>query len=284
VGLPLTSEKGNLAVSSDDGHSEAYDPDRLRQIAEEVLGLSFEGDIQTGSEQNLAGIRSSQTLFSARLDSRTFFAQDERFGVDRPDGVFAGNDDELIEGTQTIVERLGLPVEQIAERVAVTEQTQAAQVEDGVVVALEEAQAGKRLVHLTRQVEGRPVWSSNVLLGLTSRRTVGFLQLHWPDVPEEVIARATKLASSTRQGFTPPELPGAKAESVEAGILHSPALGFLMEFQAAIRVIYASTDEAVSKKAVAYVDESGTAVTLPRAFEAREERPVSRPPDRKAGA
>src|SRR5436309_9645732 len=100
-------------MSIDDGRSEALDPDRLRQIGEEVLGLSFGDDAQLGAEQNLAGVRSSQALFSARLDSRTFFAQSERFGVDRPDGVFTGGDDELIEGASGIVQRLGLPVDEI---------------------------------------------------------------------------------------------------------------------------------------------------------------------------
>ena len=262
----------------DDGRGEALDPDRLAQIGEEVLGLSFGDDSRAGAEQNLAGVRSSQALFSARLDSRTFFAQNERFGVDRPDGVFRGGDDELIERAVRIVERLGLPAEEIAGRAAVTEQTQAGRVEDGRVVEVEEVQAGKRFARLTRQVEGLPVWSSNVLVGLTALRTVGFLQLHWPRIPQEVAARAVKLASAAREGFTPPELAGAKVESVEAGILHSPALGFLMEFQAAIRVVYAPEDETMGKKPVLYIDESGAEVALPRAFEAKEEpAPPTRP-------
>jgi hypothetical protein len=264
-------------MSIDDGREEALDADRLRQIGEEVLGLSFGDDPRTGAEQNLAGVRSSQALFSARLDSRTFFAQNERFGVGRPDGVFGGDDDELIERTVRIAERLGLPADEIAGRAAVTEQTQVAQVEDGRVVEVEEVQAGKRFARLTRQVEGLPVWSSNVLVGLTARRTVGFLQLHWPRIPEQVAARTAKLASAARQGFTPPELAGAKVESVEAGILHSPALGFLMEFQAAIRVVYAPEDETIGKKPVLYVDERGAEVALPRAFEVKEEPP---PPSR----
>src|SRR5262249_48797424 len=113
-------------MSIDGGSGEALGPDRLRQVGEEVLGLPFGDDPRTGAEQNLAGIRSSQALFSARLDSRTFFAQNERFGVDRPDGVFGGGDDELIESAVRIVERLGLPADEIAGRAAVTEQTQAA--------------------------------------------------------------------------------------------------------------------------------------------------------------
>jgi hypothetical protein len=271
-------------MSVDDGRSEALDPDRLRQIGEEVLGLSFGDDPRTGAEQNLAGVRSSQALFSARLDSRTFFAQNERFGIDRPEEVFGGDDDELIERAVRIVERLGLPIDEIAGRTAVTEQTQAAQVEDGRVVEVEDVRAGKRFARLTRQVEGLPVWSSNVLVGLTARGTIGFLQLHWPQIPEEVAARAAKLASEARQGFTPPELPAAKVESVEAGILHSPALGFLMEFQAAIRVVYAPEDETVGKKPVLYVDERGAEVPLPRAFEGKEEPPSSARPEQRGPA
>jgi hypothetical protein len=268
-------------MSVDEGRSAASDPEQLRLIGEEVLGLSFGDDARTGAEQNLAGVRSPQALFSARLDSRTFFAQNERFGADRPDGVFDGDDDELVELAVRIVEQLGLPVDEIAGRSAVTEQTQAAQVEDGTVVEVEEAQAGKRFARLTRQVQGLPVWSSNVLIGLTALATVGFLQLHWPQIPEDVVARAAKLASTARQGFTPPELVGAKVESVEAGILHSPALGFLMEFQAAIRVVYAPEDETVGRKPVLHLDERGAEIVLPRAFEVDEEPPPTGRPEQR---
>ena len=90
--------------------------------------------------------------------------------------------------------------------------------------------AGKRQVLVTRQLESLPVWSSSMLLGLNWDKSIGFLQLHWPEIPKEVVDRARKFEGIAQQGWKPPERPGAKVESVEAGIIHSPAIGFVMDF------------------------------------------------------
>ena len=40
----------------------------------------------------------------------------------------------------------------------------------------------------------------------------------------------------------PPEQPDATVEAIEAGIIHSPAAGFLIDIYPAIRVIYTPVD------------------------------------------
>src|SRR5262249_41527063 len=81
-----------------------------------------------------------------------------------------------------------------------------------------------------------PGWSSSVKLGLTRSGKVGRLELHWPELPANVVREADVLRTLVKQGFKPPELPDARVESIEAGIIHSPAIGFFMDVAAVIRV------------------------------------------------
>jgi len=245
---------------------------RLRELADR-LGLNVGAPRRTGVEGNTAGIETEDLLFSRRLDSRTFFVQNRRFGVSKEGGgSFEGPDDELLGVARDVMERLELPVEEIAETSLLTEQAQEGEVDqDTGKLRLEDAYVGKRLVLVTRQVEKLPVWSSSVTLGVIWDRSIGFLQAHWPEIPREVVDRAHKLQSLATQDWRPPERPGAKVESVEAGIIHSPAVGFVMDFAAAIRVIYAPTDASFGKKPVLYVDEGGNDVPIPRVFEKFEE-------------
>ena len=261
------------------------DDQRLRSTGES-LGLKFDEITRIGSEGNMAGIDSERLLFSRRLDSRTFFVQDQTFGVGKPAGVFDGPDDELLDRARSILERLELPVGEIAEPSILREQTQVGSVDPASgKVDLEPVEAGKRLAHLTRQIEGLPVWSSNLIVGLTRNAEIGFLQLHWPEIPSEVLDAARKFEASVQQGWRPPERPGATAESVQAGIIHSAALGFVMDVFPAIRVVYSNPDPTIGRKLTLYVDADGNDVPVPRQFENLEpEPPASRadppgPPD-----
>jgi hypothetical protein len=255
------------------------------QALAERLGVDVGGAKRAGVEGNTAGIETPDLLFSRRLDSRTYFVQDRRFGLAKEGGAaFDGPDDELLKVARDILERLETPAAEIAELSVLAEQAQEGRFDpDTGAVALEPVYAGKRTALVTRQVEKLPVWSSSMLLGLNWDRSIGFLQLHWPEIPGEVVARARKLQAIAGRRWTPPERPGAKVESVEAGIIHSPAVGFVMDFAAAIRVIYTPTDESFGKKPVLYVDENGDDVPIPRQFEKFDEPPFKpRPvlPDR----
>jgi hypothetical protein len=253
---------------------------RLRELAER-LGVDVGGAKREGVQGNTSGIETADVLLSRRLDARTYFVQDRRFGIAKEGGAgFDGPDDELIGAARGLMERLQMPVAEIAESSVLAEQAQEGRVDaDTGRLELEEAYAGKRLALLTRQVEDLPVWSSSLLLGLNWDRSVGYLQLHWPEIPAEVVERAKKLKAVAGRRWKAPEREGASVESFEAGILHSPAVGFVMDFVAAIRVIYAPTDESVGKKPTLYVDEDGNEVPMPRQFEKFEEPPIDKRPE-----
>ena len=218
-------------------HGEAPEVRQLRALADR-LGIDIGGAKRQGVEGNTAGIKSPDVLFSRRTDSRTYFVQDRRFGIAKEGGTgFDGPDDEL---AARRARRHGAPRDpdhEIAESSVLTEQAQEGRFDqDTGKIELEPEYAGKRRALLTREVESLPVWSSSVLVGLNWDRSIGFLQLHWPEIPKEVVGHARKLHSVVEHQWTPPERPGAKVESAEAGIIHSPAVGFVMDFAAAIRV------------------------------------------------
>jgi len=253
--------------------------ERLGELAER-LGFDVGSPRRRGVEGNTAGIETEDLLVSRRLDSRTFFVQNRRFGIaSEGGGAFEGPDDELIEQARNLFEQLETPVDEISESTVLTEQAQEGQVDaDTGRLRLEPAYAGKRLALLTRQVDKLPVWSSRMLVGLTWDRSVGFLEHHWPEIPEGAVKRAHRFESAVRQGWRPPELPGATVESVEVGIIHSPAIGFVMDVAPAIRVIYAPTDASFGKKPVLYLNEDGTEVPPPRQFEKFDEPVVEARP------
>src|SRR5713226_1391575 len=160
-------------------YSDETELQRVRQTAEDVLGLTFDRVIQSGSEANLVGIRSERLMFSQRLDSRTYFVQDSQYGLNREAGVFTGPDQEQLELCHTILQGLGIPLSEIREEVVRKEQTQVAQIDrEKGSIRMEEIQEGKSFVSISRQANGLPVWSSNMLLGLTKEKRIGFMQLH----------------------------------------------------------------------------------------------------------
>jgi hypothetical protein len=249
----------------------------LRRLAE-GLGLVFEKVDEAGSRGNTAGLRSDRLLFSRRLDSRTYFVHDEHFGLHRAGGVFDGPDDELLERAHEVAKRLDVPLEEVDGHTILTEQTRVGEVDlETGALRMEDVEEGKRLVVLRRRLRDLPVWSSNVVLGVRMDRRIGFLQLHWPEIPDQVVDRGGKLAAAVAGEWRAPERAGARVESVEAGILHSPAISLVMDVVAAIRVIYEPEDPAYGRKLTLYVDEEGNDITLPRQFEKMEEEP---PPKR----
>jgi hypothetical protein len=260
----------------DQDRSDEAELDRVRQLAEN-LGLGFDTLVRSGSERNMIGLQSENLLFSRRLDSRTFFVQDARFGPGRPAGSFEGDDDVFIAESRQVLERLEVPVDEIDEQRVLVEQTQVAEAGAEGTPTIGASQAGRRLGRFSRRVDGLPIWSSHLLLGLTAERQLGFLQLHWPEIPAAVLDETRKLAFLVREGWQPPEVPGARVESVEAGVTHSPAMGFIMDIYPAIRVIYEPVDPAFGRKATHYFDRHGSDVPVPRQFDLPPDEPAKRP-------
>ena len=78
--------------------------------------------------------------------------------------------------------------------------------------------------------------------------------------------------------FRAPELKGARIESVQVGILHSPGASFVEDQVAAIRVIYEPTESRLGTKPVVYLGGDGRPVAIPRQMIAKTEAPTSARP------
>jgi hypothetical protein len=252
--------------------------EQLRRIAEDTFGIKFGKVVQSGSEANLVGIRTEHVLFSRRLDSRTYFVQDTRFGIGREAGVFQGSDKVHVKTCRDILKRLHISASEIENEVVVKEQLQVARVDHKTkAVHPEKVQEGKYFARLSRAVGKRPVWSSGMVLGLTKDQSIGYLQLHWPELPAHVVEEAHHLAHQVKNHWRVPEQAGADVESIEAGVIHSPAMGFLMDIYPAIRVIYRPQDARLGQKPVYYYDRHGKPVPIPRQADLPSETPLQRP-------
>jgi hypothetical protein len=256
-------------------YSDEAEIERVRLVAEDIFGLTFDRIVRSGSEANLVGIRSERMLFSQRLDSQTYFVQDSQYGVNRAAGVFKGSDEEHLEVSHSILGRLRIAPSEIREESVLKEQTQVAHVDRGKgEIRLEEREEGKSIVRILRQFRGLPVWSSSLMLGLTREKQIGFMQLHWPKISDHLITEGRRLTYMVKQGWQPPELQGTSVESVEAGIIHSPAIGLMMDMYPAIRVIYTPLDIRMGQKPVLYLDRHGKSVPIPRQVELPMEGPT----------
>jgi hypothetical protein len=247
---------------------------RLQALAEGPFGLKLEGQAQSGAAANLAGIRTDTLLVSQRLDSRTYFVQDDRYGLDRPAGLFAGSDEDLLARARELMVAVDVPAAEMGHATVIHEKLQigAANPISGRLV-LGESRDGQRLAEIQRSVAGVPVFSSRALVGLSKSGSVGTLEIHWPEVPAQVLREAQRLQEVVRAGWSAPEQKGARVESIEAGIIHSGAAGFVMDIQPAIRVIYAAENPRLGRKLTLYLDDKGTSVPQPRQFEKNNEAP-----------
>ncbi len=105
---------------------------------------------------------------------------------------------------------------------------------------------------------------------------IGRLELHWPDLPAAVVREAEILCTIVQQGFKPPDVRGATVESVEAGIIHSPIVGFFIDIAPVIRVIYRNDDPSTGRKPTLFLDRHGQAAAQPRAIELAPRDPKPR--------
>jgi hypothetical protein len=79
-----------------------------------------------------------------------------------------------------------------------------------------------------------------------------------------VLDEAHRLAHKVENHWKAPEQFGAVVEAVEAGVIHSPAIGFLMDIYPAIRAIYKPKDPRFGQKPVYFYDRHAKPVPIPR--------------------
>ena len=236
-----------------------------RRIAAEALGLKLDKVVASGHKDNYSGLQTDNVTFSQRLDSRTFFVYDRRFSSTKETGIYNEADEALLKRSRELLERLKIPAAEIASEKVVQEKTRVGQRDPkSGRYKLEPVEAGKKWARITRQVGGVPVFSSRATIGLMPDGQVGFLEVHWPEIPPKVTEQARRYRELAGKDWRAPQLKGARVESVTAGILHSPAAGTEMDVVPVIRVVYAPLDRRLGKKPVAYVDPEGNPVAMPK--------------------
>jgi hypothetical protein len=252
-----------MAHRNEQDFSDAAELKHLKKMAQKVFGLEFDTAPVSEASHNMIGLRSESVLFSRRLDSRTYFVQDSRYGWGKPAGVFRGDDGEQIKLARGIMKRVGVALSEIHDETVLTEKLAVGRLNGKTgAVDRQEAQDGRTVVRMSRRSGDLPVWSSLLLLGLRGDMGIGFLQFHWPVLPEHVVQEAQRLAFKVKDGWHPPEHRNAEVETVEAGVVHSPAAGFAMDIHAAIRIIYAPVDKRLGGKAMLYLNRHGQPVLL----------------------
>lgn len=246
-------------------YSDEAESEQMRRLAVKQMRLKLDNIQREGSEYNFLAVKSDNVLLSRRLDSRTYFVQDQRYGLDKEAGVFRGSDGELKKACYKFLARVSVPGREVRDVSVLHETTQVASVDpnSGEVIR-EKPQPGRRFARCSRHIEGIPVFSSNLTLALTEKKTIGFMELHWPVIPHATIKEAHRLQYKLKHGWKPPEQKDAKVESVDAGIIHSAATGLLLDIYPAIRVVYAPQTEGIGRKLVLHFDRHGNPVPMPR--------------------
>jgi hypothetical protein len=255
--------------------------ERTRQIATETLGLVLTGKTESGHSTNFSGLRTETLTFTQRLDSRTYVAYDRRFSQVKEKGIYKEPDEGLLKRSAELLERLKVPRNEVETEKVLQEKTQVGERNaKSRKLRLEDVEMGKKYALTTRQIAGVPVFSSRAMIGLMPGGEIGFLEVHWPEIPAKVAEEGRRYRKIVEErNWRAPERKGARVESVTAGILHSPAAGTAMDSYAVIRVIYAPLDKRLGKKPVGYFDAEGKPITMPRTLlqPPREELKTERP-------
>src|SRR5438045_6714231 len=101
---------------------------RAKQLAVETLGLKLEGPVDAGHRDNFSGLRTENVTFTQRLDSRTFIAYDKRFSDTAKTGIYKDSDEVLLKRSREILDRLKIPIAEIAAGKVVQEKTQTGEI------------------------------------------------------------------------------------------------------------------------------------------------------------
>ena len=271
----LTVAVGGCAAPQLPASGTSVKMQQLRKLASDAFGLDVSTVEREGAQDNMVGFRSKDVLVSKRNDSRTFFVEDVRYKSTKEESVTQESDEALVEASYEIMLKLWIPRDEISRASVLSEKVQTARYDSSTKTYIRgEIRVGKKYVEMERSMHGIRVFSSRALIGLMPERRVGSLEVHWPEIPQKVLVEAGRYLEAVKQGWKPPEQSGAVVETVEAGIIHSPAIGFAMDLYPVIRVIYGSEDKQIGRKPVRYFDIEGHSVPLPRTFEKIDEPPL----------
>jgi hypothetical protein len=178
-----------------------------------------------------------------------------------------GGNKDLADRARKILRAARIPDAEIRRVKVVSERGTVAERLKSGEVRVERPELPRKLARAERRAAGVPVWSSHAIVGLTEQGAIGYLEIHWPHLFPAVLAEAKVLATVVRAGFVPEEVRGVEVESVEAGVIHSPAIGFFMDVVPVIRCAYRANETRLGTKPILYLDRHGKRVSLPRDIE-----------------
>jgi hypothetical protein len=248
------------------------DATALEEIGTKVFGIKWGEKLTAVSYRGFQVATDGVTTVSYRPAGNAWFLQRKGKEHAFEGRGFQGSTEELNAWGERLLAGLGIDKREIANRQILQQFVTTGEVDPatGRMMA-EKPQSDRRSLLVTRAVEGIPVWSSRLKLDLNERGEIAALELSWPKIEPKVMEMAHSLKNVVDSGFNAPRRAGANVETVEAGILHSPAASFVDDQVAAIRVIYASPDPRLGMKPMVYLGADGTPVSVPRQMEARPE-------------
>ena len=252
----------------------AKDAARLKNIGTKVFGIKWSGKLIAVSDRGFQAITDGATTISYRPAGNAYFVQTGKAGLSGK-SAFRGTDEQLIARGKAILTGLGIDRKEIADTKILQQY-----VTEGMMnpathkLEVNPPRKDRRSLIVTRTVGGVPVLNSRLALDLDGDGKIAALELSWPQIEPKVLEEAGRLQKMAAAEFKAPERKGARVESVQAGILHSPAASFVEDQVAAIRVIYAPTDPNVGMKPVVYLGMDGRPVAIPRQMIAKVEVPT----------
>lgn len=247
----------------------------LVRAAQDIAGFKLMR-VEFASAANVSGVRTKTLTFSRRRDSRTVFALNTEYGYLRPAGAWTSADKTAITACRRALRGAKIPAGEIGGIQIQREMGQTAERTGDTEFRVHERELMRKLAVARRVIRGIPVWSSYATVGLTAKGDIGSLELHWPELSDVVVHEAGILQQLVKRGFKASEVKGGRAESIEAGIIHSAAIGFFMDIAAVVRIVYAVNERNVGRKPVLYLDRHGDHVELPRTVRLTEPKDSDR--------
>ncbi len=254
----------------------------LAAVGTSQFEIRWDGPLAGAKERGVMAVTDGSTTLTTRAGARVFIVHDKKAFPPREETAFAGTDAELQGIGRKFLQASGAVSAEVDDARVLRQFIQTGEaVPGGKEVRVGAVQASHRSLLVTRRIEGVEVVSSRLLLHVNSFGRIGFMELAWPDIDRETLARALRYKDWIARQPAVRQLEGAEVESVDAVVLHSPAVGFYNDSTAAIRIIYRPNAKQVGQKAVRYVDERGEDVTLPRDVDLPAEEKVQRSAIRK---
>jgi len=249
----------------------------LAALGTRDFGIQWEGPLVGAHERGVVAVTDGVTTLTQRAGARVFIVHNRKEFPPTEQTAFAGSDAELADIGTKFLQAAGVGKDEIANTQVLQQFTQSGEVlPGGKEVKVLPPQKSYRTLMVSRRIGGVDVVSSRLMLNLDRAGRVAFMEMAWPEISREVLDRAARYQVLAAGKFVAPRVEGAEVESVQAVVLHTPAIGFYNDTTAAIRVIYRPISEQVGQKAVRYVDEQGKDVVPPRDIERLREPPVQR--------